>query len=233
MAQKKAVKKTTGLGKKAGTMPAVAEKTSLKKFSVPSFKSFGLSRKKAIIALIVIIVVILLVIFRNQFVVATVNGQPISRFALIQELERQSGKTTLDVLITKTLIAQEASKRNITVTDQDLNNETKRIEDSLKAQGQDLSALLASQGMSKDEFMEQIKIQVLVKKLLADKIKVTDQEVNDYHNKNKDSLPKDMDEKKLKDEIKNQLEQQKLSQESNTFVSDLRSKAKINYYLDL
>lgn len=233
MAQKKTAAKTSKESKRTSVASIVASKPSLKKFSSFSFKSLSLSRKKVTILLLVIIVVILLVIFRNQFVVATVNGKPISRFALINELERQSGKTTLDVLITKTLISQEASKRNIIVSNKDIDEETKRIENSLKKQGQDLNTLLSSQGMSRAEFTEQIKIQVLVKKLLADKIKITDKEVNDYYQKNIDSLPKDIEEKKLKEEIKSQLEQQKLSQESNTFVTDLRSKAKINYYLNL
>lgn len=232
MAQKRTTKKTAKINKETAAASNIAEKASVKKLSIPSFSAFGLSKKKATIALVVIIVIVSLVVFRNQFVVATVNGQPISRFALIHELEKQSGKTTLDVLITKTLIDQDASKKNVKVTDQDLNSETKRIEDSLKSQGQELNAILESQGMSKAEFTEQIRIQVLVKKLLADKIKVTDQEINEYFEKNKESLPKEMDEKKLKEEIKNQLEQQKLSQESNTFVSDLRNKAKINYYLE-
>jgi foldase protein PrsA len=233
MAQKRTTKKTTKVNKETAVTSNIVKKTSVKKFSISSFSAFGLSKKKTIITFVVIMIIVLLVVFRNQFVVATVNGQPISRFALVHELEKQSGKTTLDVLITKALINQEASKRNVKVTDQDLKDETKRIENSLKSQGQELNVLLESQGMSKAEFNEQIKIQILVKKLLADKIKVTDKEVNDYFEKNKESLPKDMDEKKLKGEIKNQLEQQKLSQESNTFVTDLRSKAKINYYLEL
>ncbi|HZJ18023.1 MAG TPA: SurA N-terminal domain-containing protein [Patescibacteria group bacterium] len=233
MALKKTVARKPAKTNKTVSLPVEVKNSASKKSFTTSFKSFGLSTKKAVIALLVIVVIVLLVVFRNQFVVATVNGQPISRFALIHELEKQSGKTTLDVLITKALINQEASKKNVSVSEKDLNDEVKRIEDSLKAQGQELEVLLKNQGMSRNDLMEQVKIQVLVKKLLVDKIKVTDKEINDYYEKNKESLPKDMDEKKLKTEIKTQIEQQKLSQESNTFVTDLRSKAKINYYLEL
>ncbi|MFH1186939.1 MAG: SurA N-terminal domain-containing protein [Candidatus Levyibacteriota bacterium] len=234
MALKKSIKKSSSVvAKKIIAKPAIAQNLPLKKASLPFVSAMGLSRKKAGIALIIIVLIVLLVVFRNQFVVATVNGQPISRFALIGELERQAGKTTLDVLITKTLIKQEAEKRNISVSDKELNDEAKKIEDSLKEQGQDLDTLLAGQGMSRSEFMGQIKIQVLVKKMLIDETKVTDKEIDDYLEKNKASMPEDMEEGKLKGEVKTQLEQQKLSETSNKLVTELREKAKINRYLNL
>jgi len=224
-------RKTTSARKTAKAAPAVQAKNTPKSLAFP-ISSTGLSRRTIIIALVVAAVIIIGVLLRNQIIVATVNGRPITRFALIAELERQSGKRTLDVLITKNLIFQEAGKKNIVASDKDINAETKKIEDNLKKQGQDLNSLLASQGMSHAEFKEQIKIQILVKKLLAKEIKVSDKDVSDYLEKNKDAMPKDLSEEQLKTEIKGQLEQQRLSEASNKFVTSLREKAKVDYLLN-
>ena len=48
---------------------------------------------------------------RGLFVVALVNGEPISRIEVIKALEKQGGKATLDSLVTKKLIAQEARSK--------------------------------------------------------------------------------------------------------------------------
>ena len=46
------------------------------------------------------------------FLVASVNGQLVSRLTIIKELERQGGQKTLETIILKTLINQEAKKEN-------------------------------------------------------------------------------------------------------------------------
>ena len=48
--------------------------------------------------------------FVKMFVAAYVNGRLISRLSVVRELEKQGGKKTLDALIIKSLIAQEAKK---------------------------------------------------------------------------------------------------------------------------
>jgi foldase protein PrsA len=222
------VVKTTKIASAVKDLSAAKTPQSLKTI----VSSAGISRRTMIIVLIVAAVIIAGVLLRNQIIVATVNGKPISRLSLIAELERQSGKKTLDVLITKNLIFQEAENKNVVASEADITSETKKIEANLKKQGQDLNALLLAQGMSQAELKEQIKIQIIVKKLLAKEIAVSDKEVNDYIAKNKDAMPKDISEAALKVEVKAQLEQQKLSQASNKFVTSLREKAKINYFLN-
>ena len=57
---------------------------------------FRLLRKpKVYIPLITIILIGLLYYNRSLFIVALVNGQPISRIAVVQELEKRNGKQAL------------------------------------------------------------------------------------------------------------------------------------------
>lgn len=197
-------------------------------------KSFarGIELKALIPAIIVVAIIGLLGLFRNQFVVATVNGKQISRIELIRELEKKDGKTVLESLISKELVMQEAEKRKVSVSDSEVKSQVSKIEKSVSDQGQNLELLLAQQNMTRADLTEQIKIQALLKKMVGD-IKVTDKEVADYLEQNKDSIPEGTKPEEIKAQVKEQLEQQKLNEKIQTFVADLQKKAKIENLLPL
>lgn len=185
------------------------------------------NRKSIIILGAVIIVGVLLFVGRSLFVAATVNGEPISRISVVSELESQNGKATLDRIITKKLVLQEAVKKNVTVSQDDINKEYQRIEKQFKDQGQDLNQLLDAQGISKSQFEEEVKIQLLVEKLLGDQVKVTDEEFNQFLEQNKDLLENEENQEQAKLQYRQQLEQQKLAQKYQEWVASLKQNAKI------
>ena len=112
----------------------------------------------------IVLLVLLAVLFRNLFVAAMVNNHPISRLAVISELEKQGGKQTLESLITKSLIVQEADKRHIEISQKDIDGEIKKIQNNLASQGQTLEQVLQLQNMTKDQLVEQIKLQKIIEK---------------------------------------------------------------------
>lgn len=184
-------------------------------------------RRTATIAVIVILALALLYYFRGVFIVAMVNGQPITHLQLIQELEKQGGQQTLNGLITQTLILQEAKKENVTVSDKEIQNQVQQITISLTKQGQKLDDLLTARGMTQQDLDEQIRVQKLVEKMAGKGITVSDREINDYINANKNQLPTNMSDKQLHDYVKQQLMQQKLSEREQTWVANLQKNAKI------
>lgn len=167
--------------------------------------------------------------YRSLFVVATVNGQPITRLSYIQELERMSGQQALNALVTKSLILQEAREKNVSVNDDEVNKEIKQIEDNLKQQGQDLTSVLALQGLTQDALREQIYLQKLVEKMVGDKVKVTDEEVSSYIESNQETLPEGQSEEEQRQNVREQLRQQKLNEQVQTWLQELQQKAQINY----
>lgn len=191
---------------------------------------FSKIKSRAIlIPLVIIIILGLIYFFKNQLVVAIVNGQPISRFALIGELDKRFGKKTLDAIVTKTIILQEAKKQNASVSKEEIDKEVKDLEDNVTKQGQNLNQLLESQGMTREDLREQIRIQKLLEKIAGKDISITDQEVNDYIEKNKDLFPKEAKMEDIKEKVKEQLKQEKLNEKTQTFLKQLRDNAKINY----
>lgn len=178
----------------------------------------------------ILIFVAVLYLFRNLIIAATVNGQPISRVSVISELEKQGGKQALDSLITKTLITQEARKRKVIVSQSDIDGELKKINANLAKQGQKLDQVLQLQGMTKDQLVEQIKLQKMIEKMIG-VTAISDKEVDAYIASNKESLPQGQDEKTQRTNVKNQLQQQKLNEKAQKFLEDLRNKAKINRFV--
>lgn len=179
-----------------------------------------------------IILGILLYTLKGLFVVATINGQPITRVALDRELEDQYGKATLNSLVTKTLILQEAQKEHVTISDDEVNTEMNKIKDNVTKQGQNFNDLLKAQNLTEDKLKDQIKIEKLIQKMVGKNNTVTDQEVDDYITKNKDSFPADSKPEDLRPSVRQQLEQQQLSDKFQTWIADLQKKATINYIVN-
>ena len=192
-----------------------------------------LKNKKALalLTLAIVLVLALLYVFKGLFVASLVNGEPISRISVIRALEKQSGKATLDNLVTKKLILQEARKRNVTVSQAEVDQELKKIEKSLKTQGSTLDQALELQGMTRNQLNNEIKIQLSIQKMVGKDIKVTDKEIADFITANKDQFPEGITEKQKHDEALTQLQQQKIQQKTQAFLADLQKKAKIQSFV--
>lgn len=169
---------------------------------------------------------------KGLVIAAVVNGTPITRIAVIQELEKQSGRTALESIIKKKLIDDEARNKNISVSTEDIDKEIKQIEAQVTLQGGTLDAVLQQQGMTEKQLREQIEVQKKIEKLLGDKVSVSDAEVEAYIAENKIELPKDKQPEDAKASLKEQLKQQKFQQEAQKWVSDLTASAKIKYYVN-
>jgi len=224
MPVKKTVKKRAKLSAKIKTtvMP--------KSISTYSIKD-KLKQPKVFIGLIVVVLIVGGFFLKGLFVAAVVNGQPISRISIIRELEKQGGKQALSSMVNQVLILQEAKKKDVQVSQGEVDASLKQIEDSLKSQGQSLDTALTMQGMTRQDLLTQLKLRGLVEKLLADKIKVTDKEISDYIEKNKDTFPTNLTSDEIKKSVVEQLKQQKMASASQAWLTELNKNAKINYFV--
>lgn len=179
----------------------------------------------------VLVVLIVAYLLKGLVVAATVNGSPISRFAVIAELEKVSGKNALDAMITRKLISDAAREKGITVSADEISAEIKKISDNLAGQGQDLATALNGANMTEADLENQIISQKTMEKLVADKITVTGEEVAAYIKEYKVPVTKGK-EVEVNSQIQEQLRQQKLSEEAGKLVDALRAAAKIRYFVN-
>ena len=198
-------------------------------FSIAKIKAWIKENKLFSVGFVVILFAFLFGYFlKGFFVAALVNGRPISRLRVVTELEKRQGLGVLDSIITEELIKQEARKKGIKISSKDIDTEIKSIEDSLKSQKQTLDEILKAQGMTKKDLRKNIEIQKMIEKLLADKYTVTDEEVQKYIDDNKSTFPEGTNLEEVKTIVKQQLIQQKVSTEFQTWISALKKASKIN-----
>ncbi len=176
-----------------------------------------------------IVLLILLVGFflvkKGYILAAIVNGKPITRMELNNQLSSRFGQQTLESMITERLIVDAAQKEGVVITQSDVDAKVATITSTL---GPDvnLEELLRYQGMTKTDFEHQVRLQLTVEKVLGKDIAVEDGEVDAFIQTNRDTMTA-TDEAALKVEAREALVSQKTSEKMQPWLMELREKAKI------
>lgn len=200
-------------------------------FGVPELP---VPNKKVIFVLLGIALVLgLMFLGRSWIIAATVNNKPIYRYSLVKRLEKDYGKQAMENMVREELLKQEGKRRNITVSQADVDNEFKEIDASLKSQGTSLDDALKQQNLTKEAVTDSIRMQILASKLVADKTKVTEAEIKQYKEQNKEFLPKDQSEEQINKTVEGYLRDQKEAQEIDKMLNELKGKARINQIIKL
>jgi len=188
-------------------------------------QAYGMSKTTKIALVLGLVILFLVAVNRGWIVSAIVNGKPIFRWTVNSTLMSKYGKQTLENMITERLIANEAKKAKIVVTQAEIDAKEQEI---LKSFGGNvtLDEVLKFQGMTKADFDEQIKLQILLTKLIGKDIKITDEEIVTYRANNGATLVA-TEEASLQAEAKEALLTQKVGEKIQPWFTDLRSKAKI------
>jgi|GEM_PF-1615703 len=230
----KSATKAKSTAKSTKSKPALkvrAKSTSTKKTTASKSKTVKAKPNYKVLSIILLVglLVTFLFVIRNQIIVASVNGSPITRYALIKELEKQGGKQVLEGLVVQKIIDQEANKKGIKVVDRDIDTEIDKLRGQIP-QGMTLEQMLKLQGGDIQSLRQQLVLQIKLRKLLQDQISVTDDEVNTAYEGQKDAYV-DLSEQEAKSKIKESLIQQKLSAKINTWLEQKKKEANIKYYM--
>jgi hypothetical protein len=185
-----------------------------------------------VLAVFLVLLGVFLYFSKSLFVVAMVNGKPITRFSLIQQLEKTNGKTALESLINATLIQQEAKKEGVVVTDADVESELEKVRLNLETQGMNLDAALSAQGMTMDDLQKELRMKQTVEKILKNEIQVSNEDVKKYFEDNSQLFGEGAKFEDLEQSIKDQLQSEKLSVEFQSWYSKLKDESDIKYFLN-
>lgn len=119
--------------------------------------------------------------------VATVNGVEITKDRLYEELAANGGEQALTNLINQELVNQEAAKNNITITDADVDAEIETYKTQFGSE-EALNQALEQYGMTMDDLLKQVEMELKLTKLLEPQINVTDEQVKETFETYKDSF---------------------------------------------
>ncbi len=104
-------------------------------------------------------------------VIARVNGQKITKAQLDDALEKSDNgdlaKRTIDSLVVRELIREEAKKRGISVSEQELGRRLSGLKDYVLAMtGKDFKDWLAASGQTEEDMRSNVSMQILTAKLV-------------------------------------------------------------------
>ena len=221
--KKTVIKKTV---KKVTAKPAAVPMTAPGKVNVTKLPPL----KSLLWPIAFLVVLIAAWTLKDQIIVASVNGAPITRFELIRNLEKQGATQVLESLVTEKLVWQTLDEAKIEVSDSEIEGQIIEIEGQIAAQGQNLDDLLEAQGSNRQELKEQLRLTKGVEKILADRVGVTEEEISEYFESNKELLGEDADLEMMHDQIKAQLEQEKQFQAQQEWLQEIKEAAKIKYF---
>ncbi len=201
-----------------------------RRIKLPSVK---MPRKIFLIVLLIAVTGSFAYLAKNYLIAATVNGEPITRFSVIRDLERASGGKALDGLVSMALIRQEAKRQNIVVTQDEINAEISKVEELLKSQNQTIDEVLQLRKMTRNDMIDQIVLQKQLEKMLLGNISVEENEINEFITANEKYMPENaIGDEIVRQQVKEQIQQEKFAQEYNNWLAELKNKSEINYFIN-
>jgi len=113
-------------------------------------------------------------------VVAEVNGDRITRRSLAAECLQLHGEGELRELVSKTLIRLECERQGITISAEEINDEILRTAETFKLSSEEwLQILQERRNISSEQYRQDIRGQLALRKLASSRITVSDAELRD------------------------------------------------------
>jgi foldase protein PrsA len=119
--------------------------------------------------------------------VAKINGEAISEDELYDVMVEQYGAASVEQLIADKIVASEAKKEKVTITDKELNAEIDKLKESYGGE-EVFDQMLVSNNTTLDALKEELKSYLTLRKLLVPQIEITENELKTYFEENKESL---------------------------------------------
>ncbi|MCA0149589.1 peptidylprolyl isomerase [Rossellomorea vietnamensis] len=180
--------------------------------------------------------------FSKEDAVAKVGSETISKDDLYTTLVDQYGDGALDTLIAEKIVKLESEKKDLTVKDSEIKKELEKIKGQYDSE-EAFNEALASSGSDLDSVKDNIKTYLLTEKLLKDRVKITDDQIKEYFEANKDTFAQKeqveashilVDDEKTAQEVKKKLDDggdfAELAKEYSTDTSNADSGGELGYF---
>ncbi len=197
--------------------------------NVSEIQKKGKMNWKIVVGVLGLLFVGLLAANKGLIVAAVVNGRPIYTWQLNSAMRNRFGQQTLEGMIGEQLIADQARASGVSVTQQDVDAKQQEVLGSLGADVK-LDDLLKFQGLTKADFINQLKLQLLVEKLLTKDLVITDSDVEQYIATNAATLIA-TEPAMLKQEATQAIKTSIVNEKLQTWFTEVRQKAKVLKFL--
>ncbi|MCR8630894.1 peptidylprolyl isomerase [Paenibacillus radicis (ex Xue et al. 2023)] len=148
---------------------------------------------------------------------AVVNGVKIDKEQLYKTVLASSGAQTVNSMIEKELIRQEAVKAGVQVQPADLDKELATLKLNFPSEAE-FNQALAANGLTLDSLKEEMMPQVMMQKILEPQVTVSDDEIKQYYDANLETL-------KIAEQVKASHILVATKEEADAILADLKNGA--------
>jgi len=221
---KKTVKKTT---KKV--MPAMVQDMAMDSAPVMSEPRKPMNGKVISFALVIVVIALLTYKVGPWLVPSIVDNKLVSRFELWNRLEKSYGTQALDDMVNEKILDHAIAKAGIKVDQAKLDDQIKNLEKQFETSG-GLDEALKQRGLSREDLTKQVKTQLAVEELLADKINPTEDEIKSQFDAGAATMYKDKKLDDVRGSILDELKQTKLRDEFLTWFAEIKKASKVKSF---
>lgn len=221
---KKTVKKSAPVSEIA--MPEMAP------MAMPTMPQFSLKKvnNKMLASILVVIVIAALTYKLGPWMFpAVVGNMPLNRFELWSRLEKNYGAQTLDDMVNEKILDNAIADSGVKIDQAKVDAQFKTLEDQFAATG-GLDEALKQRGLTRKDLEKQVRTQIAIEELLADKIVSTDEEIKKQFDDNAKTLYADKKFEDVKDSIADELKQAKLRDAFLAWFADVKAAAKVKSF---
>lgn len=154
--------------------------------------------------------------------VAKIGNVSISQHQLYEQMKKESGASVMSDLVAIELCRQEGAAQGITVSEQEVDAKVNPIKDKLKTPEKFQQYLKEKNFTNEKELRERIKMILLRDKLLEKAYPVTDEQIKEYYEKNKEKLGKSLAE--ARPEITEKLQERNKRKNVDEWITQLKKK---------
>lgn len=202
-------------------------KSKLKKFL---FKKRGQSKFWLITSLFSSIFVLIFLYGSGAVPILYVNAEPVHYPEITKLIKNYGLSGAFNKAIEYKLIKLEAQRKNIIITAEERYSEFLKYKKQAELQGKTLAQLIEESGQSYEDFAQNVETTLTIYKLLGNDLYISEKEVDDYF-QNNDLFFKEVNNEKLRNDVKDILFREKLSQRYIDFIGEAKANSDIDYFL--
>ncbi|MFH2086005.1 MAG: SurA N-terminal domain-containing protein [bacterium] len=220
---KKTVKKTAS---KVVPIPSEFTELAAPIYAVPPKR---MNNKIISLALAAVVIGLLVYKFGPWLVPAVIDNRPVTRFELWSRLEKNYGTQALDDIVNEKILDKAISDAHVKVDEAKVSDQIKSLEKQFETTG-GLDEALKQRGLTRQDLEKQVRTQLSVEELLADKINPSDEEVQKQFDAGATTTYKDQKFDTVKDSIKEELKQTKLRDAFLAWFADVKKDIKVKSF---
>ena len=180
---------------------------------------------------VIVATLILFVLYSKGIIaIAFVNGEPVTLREMARIIRREEPVNYIDTLVFEKMVELEGKRRNIVVRQQEIQDEVADITMQAQTNGKTLVELLNESGQTLEDLQRNVKLRIILYKIILQDIEVTDGEIDQFIEENSE-LYNEGEVDVIRNEVKQILTGAKTSEKVEEFAKYVKAESEIKYLI--